>query len=72
VNQARDENDDHMGEEERGPLRDYRRRIPAEERERLAVRFAALEAELTERELRRAGTVDLSDKDPDQYVDENS
>ncbi len=72
VSAAREENDEHMGEEEGGPLRMFRLHIPAEERERLAVQFAALEADLMRRELSRAGTVDLSDKDPDDYVDENS
>jgi hypothetical protein len=69
VRQARSENDEHLGEEEQGPLAAFRREAPAEERERLAVRFATLEAELTVREHRRPGTADLSDKDPDRYVE---
>ena len=44
VNAARRENDEHMGEEEQGPLADFRRNRTAAERERLAVQFGTLEA----------------------------
>jgi hypothetical protein len=71
VRRARAENDEHLGEEEQGPLSAFRREVPAEERERLAVRFAVLEAELTAQEHRRPGTADLSDKDPERYVEAN-
>lgn len=72
VNHARAENDEHLGEEEQGPLAHFRRTVPAEERERLAVVFATLEAELTAREYARPGTVELTDKDPERYVEANS
>jgi hypothetical protein len=71
VNHAREENDEHVGEEEHGPLARFRRFVAADERERLSVRFATLEAELTALEYSRPGTVGLTDKDPDRYVEAN-
>ena len=72
VNQARHENDEHLGEEEGGPLPAFRRSVPAEEREQLAVQFATLEAELTAQEYVRPGTVPLDDRDPEEFVEANS
>ena len=72
VNQARHENDEHLGEEEGGPLPAFRRSVPAEEREQLAVRFATLEAELTAQEYAHPGTVPLADRDPQEYLAANS
>jgi hypothetical protein len=72
VETARKENDEHLGEEEGGPLAAFRRSVPAQEREQLAVRFAALEARLTAAEYAHAGTVGLSDQDPQAYVTDHS
>ena len=66
VADARVANSDHMGEEERGALADFRRRAPLELRRQLGLEFAAFEAS-------RAGGhhIDRSDKDPDTYIAEN-
>ena len=72
VNHARHENDEHLGEEEGGPLPAFRRSVPADEREQFAVRFATLEAELTAREYAHPGTVPLGDRDPQEFVASNS
>ena len=55
-----------------GPLPAFRRSVPAEEREQLAVRFATLEAELTAQEYAHPGTVPLADRDPQEYLAANS
>jgi Hemerythrin HHE cation binding domain len=54
-------NSDHMAEEERQGLTDFRRRVTLAERHRLAVAFAAFEA-------RHVTGVRPVDKDPQQYV----
>jgi Hemerythrin HHE cation binding domain len=54
-------NSDHMAEEEREGLTDFRRRVSLAERHRLAVAFAAFEA-------RHVTGVRPVDKDPQQYV----
>jgi hypothetical protein len=54
-------NSDHMAEEEREGLTDFRRRVSLAERHRLAVAFAAFEA-------RHVTGVQPVDKDPQQYV----
>jgi len=72
VNHARHENDEHLGEEEGGPLPAFRRSVPAEEREQLAVLFATLEGELTAKEYAHPGTVPLADRDPEEFVAANS
>jgi hypothetical protein len=56
-------NSDHMGEEEREGLTDFRRLAPLRQRHDLAVAFAAYEA-------RNAAGVDPVDKDPAAYVSE--
>ena len=67
VADARTANSDHMGEEERGALADFRRHASLEERRRLGLRFAAYEAD-------HAGDhdLDLADKDADTYISEHS
>lgn len=60
VNEA---NGDHMAEEEREGLTDFRRRVELAERHELAVRFAAYEA-------RHFAGVKPQDKDPQTYVQE--
>jgi hypothetical protein len=65
VNAARVANDEHMGEEEHEGLADFRRHVDLELRHRLGVRFAAFEAEHVE-------GVPVVDRDPEEYVRENS
>ncbi len=59
-------NSDHMGEEERGALADFRLHTSPEERTRLGFRFAAFVADHT-----GTGGLDLSDEDPDRYIEAN-
>jgi hypothetical protein len=56
-------NGDHMAEEEREGLTDFRQHIPLEIRHDLGVRFAAFEAE-------HVTGVEPVDKDPQTYIDE--
>jgi Hemerythrin HHE cation binding domain len=56
-------NGDHMAEEEREGLTDFRRRVSLAQRHDLAVRFAAFEA-------RHFAGVKPVDKDPEAYVQE--
>jgi hypothetical protein len=65
VNAAREANDEHMGEEEHEGLADFRRHVDLDTRHRIAVTFAAYEAE-------NAGGVPIENKDPDEYIRENS
>ena len=67
VGRARVANDEHMAEEEREGLADFRRNASVELRESLGRRFRAFEAKH-----RSADDLDTSDKDPQQYVDERS
>lgn len=63
VGQARAANDEHMGEEEREGLANFRRNAPAELREELGARFVAyLDEHPTTTGL------DVADKDPQEYV----
>ena len=64
VARANDANSDHMGEEERQGLTDFRRHARLERRHELAVEFAAFEA------AHFAG-VKAVDKDPAQYIAEH-
>jgi hypothetical protein len=64
VAEAREANSDHMGEEEREALADFRRHSSLQARHDLAVQFAAFEAEHF-----RGVTPD--DHDPQQYVAEH-
>jgi hypothetical protein len=63
VAQANLANSDHMAEEEREGLTDFRRRVSLAERHALAVEFAAFEA-------RNFAGVKPVDKDPESYVRE--
>jgi hypothetical protein len=65
VGRARAANDEHMGEEEREGLSDFRRHAPSGLREALGVQFA----EFMERHPTTEG-LDVSDKDPLEYVRE--
>jgi hypothetical protein len=65
VSQAREANGDHMAEEEREALPDFRRHAGLDLRHRLAVEFAALEAA-------NAGGIDSEDKNPSGYVEDRS
>jgi hypothetical protein len=65
VNDAREANDEHMGEEEHEGLADFRRHVDLDTRHRIAVPFAAYEAT-------NAAGVPIIDKDPDEYIKENS
>jgi hypothetical protein len=58
-------NGDHMAEEEREGLTEFRRKVALTERHALAVRFVAFEA-------RHITGVRPVDKDPEQYVRDNS
>jgi hypothetical protein len=66
VGSAREANDEHMGEEEREGLADFRLNAPSGLRDALGVQFAEfLEAHPTTEGL------DVSDKDPQEYVRES-
>ena len=64
VAQAREANSDHMGEEEREALADFRRHASVQARHDLALRFAVFEAE-------HFRGVDAVDRDPKEYVAEH-
>jgi hypothetical protein len=62
VDAARHANDEHMGEEEHEGLRDFRLHVDLKTRHRIAVTFAAYEAEFVT-------GVPVEDKDPERYVE---
>ncbi|MGA9342221.1 MAG: hemerythrin domain-containing protein [Rhodanobacteraceae bacterium] len=62
---ARRANSDHMGEEERESLADFRRHAGLQRSHDLAVAFATFEA-------RHFAGVEADDKDPDRYIGTNS
>jgi hypothetical protein len=64
VRSAREANDDHMGEEERDDLPDFRRTVDLQTRHDIAVRFLQFEGE-------HSSGIRAVDKDPGQYVAEN-
>ncbi len=64
VQAANKANGDHMAEEEREDLADFRHHAPLQLRHDIAVAFATFEA------VHAAGVV-AGDRDPQQYVDEN-
>ena len=67
IARVNEENSDHMAEEERGPLSEFRRCGDLDERKELGARFVAFNAE------HAAGRgLDDSDTDPDAYVQEHS
>lgn len=63
---ARTANSDHIGEEERGALADFRRSASLEVRRQIGLEFAAYEAS-------HAGgrNIDKVDKDPEAYIEEH-
>jgi hypothetical protein len=65
VMEAREANDEHMGEEERQDLGDFRIHASLETRHEIAVQFLAYEAQ-------HWNGVDREDPDPEEYVEENS
>ena len=65
VNAARHANDEHMGEEEHEGLKDFRQHVDLETRHRIAVTFAAYEAQ-------NVDGVPVENKDPEEYIKENS
>jgi hypothetical protein len=66
VTDARTANDDHMAEEERQDLADFRRHADLQTRHDIAVQFIVYENQHA-----RAG-ITPRDKDPEEYVAENS
>lgn len=64
VASAREENSDHMAEEERQGLADFRRNAPLQLRHDLGVLFACFEA-------RNRMGVNAQDKDPTNYIRKN-
>lgn len=66
VEKVNEVNSDHMAEEERQGLTDFRRHIDRDERHRMAVAFAAYEAQ------HAARGVPMRDQDAERYVDEHS
>jgi hypothetical protein len=62
---ARKANDDHMGEEEREDLLDFRHHADLQTRHDIAVQFLTFEA-------KHYAGVPLRDKDPEEYIDRNS
>ncbi len=64
VTAANEANGDHMAEEEREGLTDFRRNVSLQLRHDLAVSFAAFEAD-------HVTGVKAVDKDPQEYIDEN-
>lgn len=65
VLEAREANSDHMGEEEREALADFRRHASLQVRHDLAVEFAVFEAA-------HATGVSAADKNPARFVEDNS
>ena len=63
--EARKANDEHMAEEEREDLLDFRHHADLETRHEIAVQFLTYEAE-------HVTGVPIRDKDPEEYVRENS
>lgn len=65
VAKAREANSDHMGEEERGSLADFRHHATLEQRDELAVAFVRFEAE-------HYKGVSSEDKNVDGYIEKHS
>jgi hypothetical protein len=63
--EARKANDDHMAEEEREDLLDFRHHADLQTRHDIAVQFLTFEA-------KHYAGVPLRDKDPEEYIDQNS
>jgi hypothetical protein len=62
---ARKANDDHMAEEEREDLLDFRHSADLQTRHDIAVRFLTFEA-------RHFAGIPVRDKDPQEYIEQNS
>jgi hypothetical protein len=65
VDEARKANDDHMAEEERQGLADFRRSADLQTRHELGVSFVTYES-------LHADGIRSQDKDPDQYIEQHS
>ena len=63
--EARKANDDHMGEEEREDLLDFRHHADLQTRHDIAVRFLTYEA-------KHYAGIPVRDKDPEKYIEQNS
>lgn len=66
VDQARAANTQHMGEEEDDGLADFRKHATLEKRDELGLLFEAAKTPQV------ASSLDQGDKDPEEYVEENS
>lgn len=64
VDQCNLHNSDHMSEEERQGLTDFKRTVPLPERVRLAVQYLAFESE-------HSGEFKRIEKDPETYIEQN-
>ena len=62
---ARKANDDHMGEEEREDLLDFRHHADLQTRHDIAVQFLTYEA-------KHSAGIPIRDKDPDEYIEQHS
>lgn len=65
VTEARTANSDHMAEEEREDLADFRRHASLETRHRIAMEFITFESQ-------HADGIDAEDKDPQAYIEDHS
>ena len=66
VGKARSANTEHMGEEEDEGLADFRKHAPLPQRHALGILFEVAKTDPA------SPLLDKSDKDPDEYVEENS
>jgi hypothetical protein len=66
IQDARQANDEHLAEEERDDLPDFLRAASVEERQELGARFLAFKDQHP-----WAAGLDYSDKDPDEFVEDN-
>ncbi len=57
-------NSEHMSEEERQGLTDFRRRVPLEQRVKLGLQYLAFEST-------HSGEYNREEKDPQEYIEEN-
>jgi hypothetical protein len=65
VDRCRSANTEHMGEEEDDGLADFRRNAPLDQRHALGILFELAKSAPA------ADNLDMSDKDPDEYVKQN-
>lgn len=64
VDQCNRNNSVHLSEEERQGLTDFRRRVSADERRKLGIKYLAFEAE-------HSGSYTREEKDPDKYIEDH-